>query len=118
MNSHITALRFFFTSTLNRPDLSRKLVRVSCPRLADGAEPQQDGAFADAGYQTPSAVLAARRYCLRSVKTWLMFFRETITKRKLFLMNRITSSLWERTNSCKFGLLKVGLSAGRSSTPK
>ncbi len=32
MNSHVAALRFFFTTTLDRPDLSRKLVRVSYPR--------------------------------------------------------------------------------------
>jgi hypothetical protein len=32
MNSHVAALRFFFTSTLDQPDLSRKLVRVSYPR--------------------------------------------------------------------------------------
>src|SRR5208282_3767171 len=28
MNSHVAALRFFFTTTLDRPDLSRKLIRV------------------------------------------------------------------------------------------
>src|SRR5271165_426504 len=32
MNSHVAALRFFFTTTLDRPELSRKLVRVSYPR--------------------------------------------------------------------------------------
>jgi integrase/recombinase XerD len=32
MNSDVSALRFFFTTTLDRPDLSRKLVRVSYPR--------------------------------------------------------------------------------------
>lgn len=32
MNSHVAALRFFFTTTLDRPDLSRRLVRVSYPR--------------------------------------------------------------------------------------
>lgn len=32
MNSHISGLRFFFTTTLDRPDLSRKLLRVSYPR--------------------------------------------------------------------------------------
>ncbi len=32
MNSHVAALRFFFTTTLDRPDLSRKLIRVSYPR--------------------------------------------------------------------------------------
>jgi site-specific recombinase XerD len=32
MNSHISGLRFFFTITLDRPDLSRKLLRVSYPR--------------------------------------------------------------------------------------
>jgi integrase/recombinase XerD len=32
INSHVAALRFFFTATLDRPDLSRKLVRVSYPR--------------------------------------------------------------------------------------
>src|SRR5271166_3168990 len=32
MNSHISGLRFFFTTTIDRPDLSRKLLRVSYPR--------------------------------------------------------------------------------------
>jgi integrase/recombinase XerD len=32
MNSIVSALRFFFTQTLDRPDLSRKLFRVSHPR--------------------------------------------------------------------------------------
>lgn len=32
MNSHVGALRFSFTTTLDRPDLSRKLLRVSYPR--------------------------------------------------------------------------------------
>jgi site-specific recombinase XerD len=31
MNSHVAALRFFFTTTIDRPDLSRRLVRVSYP---------------------------------------------------------------------------------------
>ena len=33
MNSIVSALRFFFTHTVDRPDLARKLVRVpaSCP---------------------------------------------------------------------------------------
>ena len=29
MNSIVSALRFFFTHTLDRPDLSRRLVRVT-----------------------------------------------------------------------------------------
>ncbi len=32
MNSHVAALRFFFTTTIDRPDLSRKLIRASYPR--------------------------------------------------------------------------------------
>lgn len=32
MNSHVAALRFFFTTTLDRPDLSRKLIRAPYPR--------------------------------------------------------------------------------------
>src|SRR5215210_7245509 len=32
MNSIVAALRFFFTHTLDRPDLARKLFRVSHPR--------------------------------------------------------------------------------------
>lgn len=32
MNSIVSALRFFFTNTLDRPDLARRLVRVSHPR--------------------------------------------------------------------------------------
>ncbi len=32
MNSIVAALRFFFTNTLDRPDLARKLFRVSHPR--------------------------------------------------------------------------------------
>jgi integrase/recombinase XerD len=32
MNSIVSALRFFFTHTLDRPDLARKLVRVGHPR--------------------------------------------------------------------------------------
>jgi site-specific recombinase XerD len=31
LNSHVAALRFFFTTTIDRPDLSRRLVRVSYP---------------------------------------------------------------------------------------
>jgi integrase/recombinase XerD len=32
MNSHVAGLRFFFTTTMDRPDLSRKLLRASYPR--------------------------------------------------------------------------------------
>ncbi len=32
MNSHVAGLRFFFTTTIDRPDLSRKLIRVPYPR--------------------------------------------------------------------------------------
>jgi integrase/recombinase XerD len=32
MNSHVAGLRFFFTTTIDRPDLSRKLLRVPYPR--------------------------------------------------------------------------------------
>ena len=32
MNSIVSALRFFFANTLDRPDLARKLVRVAHPR--------------------------------------------------------------------------------------
>ena len=32
MNSRVAALRFFFTTTLDRPDLARKLIRVAYPR--------------------------------------------------------------------------------------
>ncbi len=32
MNSIVSALRFFFTQTLDRPDLARRLVRVTHPR--------------------------------------------------------------------------------------
>ena len=32
MNSTVSALRFFFTTTIDRPDLARKLIRVSYPR--------------------------------------------------------------------------------------
>jgi integrase/recombinase XerD len=32
MNSHVAALRFFFTTTIDRPDLSRKLIRAFYPR--------------------------------------------------------------------------------------
>src|SRR5918999_2517714 len=32
MNSHVAALRFFFTTTVDRPDLSRRLVRTPYPR--------------------------------------------------------------------------------------
>ena len=32
MNSIVSALRFFFTHTVDRPDLSRKLIRVPHPR--------------------------------------------------------------------------------------
>jgi len=42
-NSIVSALRFFFTQTLDRPDLARKLVRLAHPRRlpvrASGAEP-------------------------------------------------------------------------------
>jgi hypothetical protein len=32
MNSIVSALRFFFTHTIDRPDLTRKLIRVAHPR--------------------------------------------------------------------------------------
>jgi site-specific recombinase XerD len=32
MNSHVAALRFFFTTTIDRADLSRRLIRTSYPR--------------------------------------------------------------------------------------
>src|SRR6201989_1572999 len=32
MNSIVSALRFFFTQTIDRPDLARKLIRVAHPR--------------------------------------------------------------------------------------
>ena len=32
MNSNVAALRFFFTHTLDRPDLARKLIRIPYPR--------------------------------------------------------------------------------------
>ncbi len=32
MNSIVSALRFFFTHTIDRPDLTRKLIRVAYPR--------------------------------------------------------------------------------------
>ena len=32
MNSIVSALRFFFTHTVDRPDLARKLVRMAHPR--------------------------------------------------------------------------------------
>lgn len=32
MNSVVSALRFFFTNTLDRPDLARRLVRLAHPR--------------------------------------------------------------------------------------
>ena len=38
MNSHVAALRFFFTTTIDRPDLSRKLIRVSYPRTKASAK--------------------------------------------------------------------------------
>ena len=34
MNSIVSALRFFFTHTIDRPDLARKLVRLAHPRKA------------------------------------------------------------------------------------
>ena len=32
MNSIVSALRFFFTHTIDRPDLARKAIRVALPR--------------------------------------------------------------------------------------
>ena len=32
MNSHVAALRFLFTTTIDRPDLSRRLIRTPYPR--------------------------------------------------------------------------------------
>jgi integrase/recombinase XerD len=32
MNSIVSASRFFFTHTIDRPDLTRKLIRVAHPR--------------------------------------------------------------------------------------
>ena len=33
MNSIVSALRFFFTHTIDRPDLARKVIRVAHPRI-------------------------------------------------------------------------------------
>jgi integrase/recombinase XerD len=52
MNSIVSALRFFFTNTLDRPDLARKLVRVAHPRnTARGAQPGGGGATARRDHQ-------------------------------------------------------------------
>jgi site-specific recombinase XerD len=47
MNSIVSALRFFFTHTIDRPDLARKAIRVAHPRKpARGAEPARGCATA------------------------------------------------------------------------
>jgi hypothetical protein len=38
MNSIVSALQFFFTHTIDRPDLARKVIRVAHPYSARGAE--------------------------------------------------------------------------------
>jgi hypothetical protein len=38
MNGIVSALRFFFTQTLDRPDLARRLVRVTHPRKLTGRQ--------------------------------------------------------------------------------
>src|SRR5258708_33512601 len=44
MNSIVSALRFFFTQTLDRPDLARRLVRLSHPRNLPVALSRDEGA--------------------------------------------------------------------------
>lgn len=49
MNAIVSALRFFFTNTIDRPDLSRKLVRVHRPRrLPDLLSPDEVARLLDA----------------------------------------------------------------------
>ncbi len=40
MSSIVSELRFFFTHTIDRPDLALKLIRVAHPRNLPGAEPR------------------------------------------------------------------------------
>ena len=46
MNSIVSALRFFFTHTLDRPDLSRKLVRLAGLGRAAAFHPRTDSTVA------------------------------------------------------------------------
>ncbi|MFE8872273.1 hypothetical protein ACE4RV_03640 [Acetobacter persici] len=43
MNSIVSALRFFFTYTLDRPDLARKLVRTRHPRNLPVVQSRDEG---------------------------------------------------------------------------
>ena len=61
MNSHVAGLRFFFTTTMDRPDLSRKLLRAPYPpQAANGAQPR-GGRPAAGRDNLPQAPRRARR---------------------------------------------------------
>ena len=59
MNSIVSALRFFFTMTLDRPDLARRLVRVTHPRKMPAVlSPDEVGRLLNA-----TTASSTRRYC-------------------------------------------------------
>ncbi len=99
MNSDVSALRFFFTTTLDRPDLSRKLIRVSISTHAsDGAQPR-GGAALKVG--------------------------DIDSQRMLIRVERSTSGPWDRYRFRMFGLTldqrlggRSGLASPRSEMPQ
>jgi integrase/recombinase XerD len=58
MNSVVSALRFFFANTLDRPDLAGKLVRVSHPRNLPVVLSRDEGASAQRQHQPQASVRA------------------------------------------------------------
>jgi len=68
------ALRFFFTTTLDRPDLSRKLIRVPYPRNApDGASARMRwrGCFAGTTCVKHRAALSVAYGAVCGLPRWL-----------------------------------------------
>ena len=59
MNSIVSALRFFFTQTLDRPDLARRLVRLAHPRNLPVVLSRDEVA----GYSMPPPASSTRRHC-------------------------------------------------------
>ena len=54
MNSIVSALRFFFTHTIDRPDLARKVIRVAHPRTLPVVL-SRDGRWRDCSMRPPAS---------------------------------------------------------------
>ena len=68
MNSIVSALRFFFTSTLDRPDLARRLVRVAHPRNLHMVLSREEGARPGSGLIKPTMRWSQRDARTRNIR--------------------------------------------------